>query len=225
MHAKTEWKVDIICILSGFNLYPSNPSYRDELYDAVSAASEGAKTLIFAAASNLGLRSEVTFPGCLSIHSKLICLSATAGNGDPESPRLNPAAIPNTYDFAFMGERIQIYPEEELIGDTFYSAIIPAAIAAYLMDFANHPDVKGKIEYAKCLREVKGMASILASMTAHRKNGCRILNPWKLMGDDQYVSSERTEKRQEIRRNISDALRERGYAYVSKVIIIMPSLE
>lgn len=209
MHAKTEWKVDIICIPSGFSQYPRNPSFRNELYDALSATSEGVKTLIFAAASNLGLTSEITFPGCLSKHSKLICLFATAGDGDPESPRFNPAAVPHTYNFALLGEGIRINPKDPPIGGTSYSTVIAAAIAAYILDFANHSDMKGKIDDVRYIREEEGMTSVFASMTAVNKNGYDILEPWKLMNYYQGGKSDRTERREEIRGNISDALRKR----------------
>ncbi|KAL7924540.1 hypothetical protein ACQKWADRAFT_311310 [Trichoderma austrokoningii] len=148
LHAKREWKVDIICLPSGFNLHAPNPSIRDGLYDALTST-EGVKTLIFAAASNLGLGSQVTFPGCLSQHSKLICLFATAGDGDPDSPRFNPAAVPNTCNFALLGEGIKIDPDDQPIGGTSYSTVIAAAIAAYIMDFANHSDTIGKIEHER----------------------------------------------------------------------------
>lgn len=206
MHAKMEWKVDIICIPSGFSPHPSNQCFRDELYDAVSATSEGVKTLIFAAASNLGFASEVTFPGSLSKHSKLICVFATAGDGDPESPRFNPAAVPNAYNFALLGEGIRINPGDPPIGGTSYSTIIAGAIAAHILDFVNHSDVKNKIRDVRYLREVEGMASVFASMTAVKKNGYDIIQPWKLMEHDQGIKSIREEQREDIRRSISEAL-------------------
>ncbi|KAL7969998.1 hypothetical protein HDV63DRAFT_404576 [Trichoderma sp. SZMC 28014] len=204
LHAKRQWKVDIICIPSGFSHRPSNISFRDELYDAVSATAEDVKTLIFAAASNLGLTSEVTFPGCLSQSSKLLCLFATAGDGEPS--RFNPAAVPGAYNLALLGEGIKINPEDQPIGGTSFSAVVAAAIAAYIMDFANHPDVKGKIDGVRYLREVEGMTSVFASMTAVQKNGYHILEPWRLMNYDRYKSMEITDQRKEIRRNISEAL-------------------
>ncbi|KAK6449439.1 hypothetical protein FP744_10005689 [Trichoderma asperellum] len=160
IHAKMKWKVDIKCIPSGFDLDLSHPPFRDQLYDAVTATPElksDPKTLIFAAASNDGFGSEITYPGCLSQSSKLICLFSTAADGDPERPGFNPAAVPNTYNFALLGEGIRIdeYDKESVRG-TSYSTIIAAATAAYIMDFANHSDVKDKIPEVRYLREVDG---------------------------------------------------------------------
>lgn len=210
-----KWKVDIICIPSGFDLDLSHPPFRDQLYDAVTATPElksDPKTLIFAAASNDGFGSEITYPGCLSQSSKLICLFSTAADGDPERPGFNPAAVPNTYNFALLGEGIRIdeYDKESVRG-TSYSTIIAAATAAYIMDFANHSDVKGKIPEVRYLREVDGMTSVFASMTAIVKNGYHVLKPWRLMGYTQGTSLSREEHRQEIRRSISKALSERYY--------------
>lgn len=209
MHAKIEWKVDIICIPSGFSHYPSNLSFRDELYDAVSATPDGVKTLIFAAASNLGFASEVTFPGSLSKHSKLICLFATTGDGDPESPRFNPAAVPHTYNFALLGEGIRISPKDPPIGGTSFSTIIAGAIAAHILDFTNHSDMKNKIQYIRYIREVEGMTSVFASMTAVRKNGYHVIQPWKLMENAQGIKSDKEDRREDIRRKISEALSKR----------------
>lgn len=168
------------------------------------------KTLIFAAASNLGLSSEVTFPGCLSQHSRLICLFATAGDGDPNSPRFNPAAVPQTFNFALLGEGIKIEPDDKPVSGTSYSTMIAAAVAAYIMDFANHSDILGKIHDVRYLREVEGMTSVFASMAAVRTNGYHIVEPWKLMDYDRYISIDRASQRQEICRRISEALRKRN---------------
>ncbi|KAL6904002.1 peptidase S8/S53 domain-containing protein [Trichoderma evansii] len=217
MHAKVKWKVDIICIPSGFNPYPPNQRIRDELYDAVTATPVDSKTLIFAAASNLGLSSEITYPGCISQSSKLICLFSTTGDGDPESPGFNPAAVPNTYNFALLGEGIKIDEgNEKLVRGTSYSTAIAAAIAAYVMGFAGHSGTKDKIRDVRYPREVEGMTSVFASMTAVIKNRYHILKPWKLMDDYQDTSLSKKERRQEICKNLSKALRKRDsrrYSY------------
>jgi hypothetical protein len=213
MHAKMEWKVDIICIPSGFNPDLPNPPYRTQLYTAVTANprhESDPRTLIFAAASNLGLTSEITYPGCLSKSSKVLCLFSTAGDGDPDRPGFNPAAVPNTYNLALLGEGIRIDPKDQPIRGTSYSTIIAGAIAAYIMDFANHPDTEGKIRDVWYLREVEGMTSVFASMSATKKNGYDILEPWKLIKHYQNRALSKTELRQEICRNISRALGDRN---------------
>lgn len=210
MHAKLKWKVDIICIPSGFRSDLSNTPFRDQLYKAVTFTPEDPKTLIFAAASNRGFSSEITYPGCLSKYSKLICLFAAAGDGDPQTLRLNPAAVPKTYNFSLLGEGIKISPKDRPCRGTSYSTAIAAAIAASIMDFANHSDTRGKIRDVRYLREVEGMTSVFASMTAVLKDGYHILEPWKLMKHYENKSLTILELRQEICRNISRALCERN---------------
>jgi hypothetical protein len=206
-----EWKVDIICIPSGFNADLRSPPYRQQLYTAVTSDT---RTLIFAAASNLGFASEITFPGCLSKSSKVLCCFSTAGDGDPDRPGFNPAAVPNTYNFALLGEGIQIDATDQPIRGTSYSTIIAGVIAAYILDFANHPDTKDKIKDAWYLREVEGMTAIFASMSNVKKNGYDIIEPWRLGRHHRPEGLSKKELRQEICRNISKALggrNSRGY--------------
>ncbi|UKZ57518.1 hypothetical protein TrVGV298_011376 [Trichoderma virens] len=210
-YAKMEWKVDIICIPSGFNADLRSPPYRQQLYTAMTSDT---RTLIFAAASNLGFASEITFPGCLSKSSKVLCCFSTAGDGDPDRPGFNPAAVPNTYNFALLGEGIQIDATDQPIRGTSYSTIIAGVIAAYILDFANHPDTKDKIKDAWYLREVEGMTAIFASMSNVKKNGYDIIEPWRLGRHHRPEGLSKKELRQEICRNISTALggrNSRGY--------------
>lgn len=154
-------KVNIICTYP-FRFRPPNPRIHNEPYDAVTATPEITKTLIFAAASNLGFEDRTTtYPGCLSQSSKLICLFATAGDGDPESLPFIPATIPNTHNFALLGEGIRIDREDGPVGGTSGLTIIAAAIAAYIMDFVNHSDIKNKIRDVRYLRQLEGITSIL----------------------------------------------------------------
>ncbi|KAH8598650.1 hypothetical protein B0O99DRAFT_684037 [Bisporella sp. PMI_857] len=211
-HAKKHWKVDIICLPSGFNPDLRNPPYRDQLYNAVIATpvdKSDPRTLICAAASNLGFASKVTYPGCLSRSSKVLCLFSTA-DGDPDRPGFNPTAVPNTYNFALLGDDIQIHPQDQPTRGTSFSTIIAGAIAAHIIDFSNRSDTKDNILDVWYLREVEGMTSIFASMKTVKKNGYHILEPWKLKEHYQSKALDRKELRQEICRNISKALRTRN---------------
>jgi hypothetical protein len=212
-HAKKQWKVDIICLPSGFNPDQFAPPYRTQLYNVVTATPNDKldpRALIFAAASNLGFASNVTYPGCLSQSSKVLCLFSTTGDGDPDRPGFNPAAVPNTYNLSLLGEGIRIDPQDQPIRGTSFSTIIAGAIAAHIIDFSNHPDTKDKIRDVWFLREVEGMASVFASMIVVKKNGYHILEPWKLMKHYQTMALDRERLRQEICRNISKALVDRN---------------
>lgn len=213
IHAKKKWKVDIICLPSGFNPDHFNPSYRTQLYNAVTATPDDEsdpRALIYAAASNLGVASNVTYPGCLSQSSKVLCLFSTTGDGDPDRPGFNPAAVPNTYNLALLGEGIKIDPQDQPIRGTSFSTIIAGAIAAHIIDFSNHSDTKDKIRDVWYLREVEGMTSVFASMRAVKKSEYHILEPWKLKKHYQTKALDREELRQEICRNISKALGDRN---------------
>ncbi|KAL7936517.1 peptidase S8/S53 domain-containing protein [Trichoderma chlorosporum] len=210
IYAKREWKVDIICIPSGFDPNAQEQPYRHQLYRAVTAAPEHESdptSLIFTAASNLGFNNQVTFPACLSTSSKVLCFFATNGRGEPA--RFNPRAIPRTYNFALLGEGIQIDPMDPPIGGTSFSTMIAAAIAAYIMDFANHPETMGKIKDVQYLREVEGMASVFASMCWGERENYHVLSPWLLGIHSETVELSREENREAICRNISRALQDR----------------
>jgi len=201
-----QWKVDIICLPSGFNPDPS--PHRIALYNAI-VATTGDKpdhrTIIFAAASNLGLTSSVTYPGCLSQSSKVLCLFSTA-EGDPDRTGFNPAAVPNTYNFALLGEGIVLGPGEQPIRGTSFSTIIAGAIAAHIIDFSNHSDTKDHIRDVWYLREVAGMTSVFASMKVVKKSGYHVLDPWILMRHYGPKTLSKWELRRKICENISEAL-------------------
>lgn len=177
---------------------------------AAPEAESDPRTLIFAAASNLGLKSEVSYPGCLSRSSKVLCLFSTNGGGDPDRPGFNPAAVRNTCNLALLGEDIKIDPQDQPIRGTSFSTIIAAATAAHIIDFSNHSDTKDKIQDVWYLREVEGMTSVFASMTAAEKNEYHILEPWRLKRRYRAGPLNSEELRQEICRNISRALVDRN---------------
>jgi hypothetical protein len=178
------------------------------LYKAVTAAASDEsdpRALIFAAASNLGFTSNVTYPGCLSKSSKVLCLFSTA-EGNPDDTGFNPAATPNTYNLALLGEGIKIDPQDQPIRGTSFSTIIAGAIAAHIIDFSNHQDTRDEILDVWYLREVEGMTSVFASMKAVKTNGYLVLEPWNLMKHSRTRELDRKDLRQEICRNLSEAL-------------------
>lgn len=176
----------------------ARPSRTDELHRSGS--------LIFAAASNLGLASSVTFPGCLSMSSKVLCFFSTSPDGNPNTPGFNPAAVPSTCNLALLGEDIEISPNEKTVRGSSFSTIIAGAIAAHILDFSNHDDVRDQIKDAKSLREVDGMTSVFVSMQSAKSNGYLVLEPWNLQAHNRPAELDVRELRQEICRKLSDAL-------------------
>ncbi|CAN9361975.1 unnamed protein product [Alternaria alternata] len=214
-HAKSVWKVDVICIPSGFNQADRFRPYRDSMYEAVVARpsqEDGLSrpgSLIFAAASNLGLASSVTYPGCLSKSSKVLCFFSTSADGNPNTPGFNPAAVPSTYNLALLGEDIRIDPNDKPVRGSSFSTIIAGAIAAHILDFSNHEDVRDQITDVRYLREVEGMTSVFASMRSVKSNGYLVLEPWNLQAHNRREELDVSELRQEICRKLSDALASR----------------
>jgi hypothetical protein len=166
-------------------------------------------SLIFAAASNRGLASSVTYPGCLSKSSKVLCFFSTSADGNPNTLGFNPAAVPSTCNLALLGEGIKIDPNDEPVSGTSFSTIIAGAIAAHILDFSNHEDVRDKITDVRYLREVEGMTSVFASMRSVQVDGYLVLEPWNLQAHSGGDELDISELRQEIRRKLSDALTSR----------------
>ncbi|KAH8721548.1 hypothetical protein GQ44DRAFT_687256 [Phaeosphaeriaceae sp. PMI808] len=215
LRSTNRWNVDVICIPSGFNQDDRSPPYRDDLYEAIIAKPSNKngqlcpRSLIFAAASNLGFTSNITYPGCLSKSSKVLCFFSTSADGNPNKPGFNPAAVPLTYNLALLGEGIEIDPNSDPVRGTSFSTIIAGAIAAHILDFSNHEDVRGQITHVKYLREVEGMTSVFASMGSAEVNGYQVLEPWTLKAHNRPEELDRKELRQEICRKLSDALASR----------------
>lgn len=207
------WNVDVICIPSGFD--PDRSVHRDSLYQAIVARPSDqngqprSSALIFAAASNLGFTSEITYPGCLAKVSKVLCFFSTSADGNPKRVHFNPAADPGSYNFALLGEDIQISPNEKPVRGTSFSTIIAGAIAAQILDFSNHDDVRDQITDIRYLREVEGMTSVFASMLSVKTDGYFVLEPWKLQGHSRRENLGKMETRKKICGKLSDALASR----------------
>jgi hypothetical protein len=136
-------------------------------------------------------------------------LFSTSADGSPIAPGFNPAAVPSAYNLALLGDGIPIGPNDEAVRGTSFSTAIAAAIAAHILDFSNHKDVRHQITDRRYLREVEGMTSVFASMRSVKQNGYLVLKPWKLLAHARPKELDRRELRQEICRKLSDALTSR----------------
>jgi hypothetical protein len=170
-----------------------------------------AKTLIFAAASNLSNFTSITFPGLLFQTFRLLCMFSTTAGAKPTC-HFNPAALKKArFNFAILGEGINVPPvqcgaiQKPLYGTSF-STIIAAGVAAQIADFSSHPDVRGKIDDVGSLYQVEGMSAVFAQMVSAVDNGYHCLTPWKLLGGLSIESTSEEDIRADICKKISSAL-------------------
>jgi hypothetical protein len=136
----------------------------------------------------------------------LFCLFSTTAGAKPVSP-FNPAPVDDAYNFAILGEDIQL-PNTKPLHGTSFSTIIAAGVAAQILDFSMHPDTRSKIPNNEILRQVDGMSAVFATMSA-RENKYHCLTPWTLL--DGMTPQEFDEKdiRIAICQTISAALKNR----------------
>lgn len=195
---------NVVVLASGF------ASTHPEVTRAIEAAN-GAGILTFAAASNYGNLAEIVFPGRLYTSYKVMCMFAT----DPSSrssPLFNPSASRAArYSFAVLGENVSLPRVDGLLSGTSYATMIGAAVAARILDFARHKDVRAKLRCAESLKTVEGMSAVFALMARGAvDNGYHCLSPWKLIpleiGEEEEAAVRRTRVRQHICESISRAL-------------------
>jgi hypothetical protein len=189
---------------SGFTT-PNN-AVNDAISDALHA-----KTLIFAAASNLSNFTSIAFPGRLFQTFRLFCMFSTTAGAKPTCD-FNPAALKEArFNFAILGEGINVPPVQQgaiqkpLCGTSF-STIIAAGVAAQIIDFSSHPDVRGKIDDVESLCQVEGMSAVFAQMVSAVDNSYHCLTPWKLLGGLTVEDTPEEDIRADICKKISTAL-------------------
>jgi hypothetical protein len=181
-----------------------------EIDEAISIAMY-AKTLIFAAASNLSNFTSIAFPARLFQTFRLFCMFSTNAGAKPTC-YFNPAAHKKaTYNFAILGEGIQVPPIhngaiQNPLSGTSFSTIVAAGVAAKIIDFSGHPDVRGKIDDVEALCQVEGMSEVFAQMVSAVDNSYHCLTPWKLLRGWRPEDAEEEEMRLQVCKTISNAL-------------------
>jgi hypothetical protein len=170
-HAHREWGVDIIALAAGFN----KPT--DELIEQVSRARVN-RILIFAAASNTGNISRISFPGRAT--KDVICMFATDANVKALN-RMNPAPNPDSrFNFAIFGEKVCSRPGATPQDGTSMSTFIAAGVAGMILDFARHDDVKERIIPQENLKTVTSMEHVFQKMAIDGHEGYDCMAPWKV---------------------------------------------
>ncbi|KAF2120733.1 peptidase S8/S53 domain-containing protein [Lophiotrema nucula] len=194
------WGIDVICLPSGFE------SEYQPITNAISDAKH-AKILIFAAASNYGNTAGIFFPAWRFRYFDLFCLFSTTAGAKPAS-LFNPAPVDDAFNFAILGEDIQL-PDTAPLNGTSFSTIIAAGVAAHILDFSMHPDTRSKIPSNETLRQVDGMSAVFATMSV-RENKYHCLTPWTLLGGMTPQEYDEEEIRTAICQTISEALKNRN---------------
>lgn len=187
------------------------PNDRNAITEAIGEAKHK-KVLVFAAASNLGNTRGIVFPAILYQTFELFCMFSTTADVKPNCS-FNPAPLEQaTYNFAILGEGIELPPDPKMRKGTSFSTVIAAGLACQILEFSRHEDVLGEIASSEDLRKVDGMSAVFAKMVSARDNGYHCLAPWKLLGGMMEQGHDEDDIRKEICRTISDALKGR-YEY------------
>jgi subtilisin family serine protease len=204
-HSQNSWNVDIIIMPSGFS------SDDIDLENAIDQARQ-AGILIFAAASNYGNMSYIAFPGRLYIDLKLFCMFSTNASNRALAA-FNPSVLGKArYSFAILGEDVKIPRQEKLVSGSSYAAVIGGAVAARILDFAQHKDNRGRIRRIEKLKTVEGMSAVFDTMVGSAvDNGYRCMAPWKILPSEirgEEMGPKRLRERAHICESISRALEE-----------------
>ncbi|KAK2024416.1 hypothetical protein LX32DRAFT_598845, partial [Colletotrichum zoysiae] len=131
-----------------------------------------ARILIFAAASNYGNVMGIAFPARKYVHSKLFCMFSTTPDVRATCV-FNPSPLKRAaYNFAILGENINLPGVENLRSGTSYSAMIGAAVAGLVLEFARHDDIRERdAQLPEQLQMVEGMSAVFAAMARDTDNG------------------------------------------------------
>jgi hypothetical protein len=178
------WGVDIIVLSSGFEAH----------YNGIEIAIEKAnqaRILTFAAASNYGNLTPITFPGRLYGLGKVLCVFSTNAMVKSSSQRtFNPSPLPKALDrsFAILGEDIILEKVKGMLSGTSFSTAVAAAVSACVLDFSRHPEYRAQIVGAADLKKVEGMLSVFGKM-ATTDNMYQCMAPWTIC-DIAHVENE-----------------------------------
>ncbi|KAK1540415.1 extracellular alkaline serine protease [Colletotrichum paranaense] len=196
-HAREVWKVDVIVMPSGFECD------NEDMLRAIEEAN-AAHVLIFAAAANHGNLSNITFPGRLYRSEKTFCMFSTDGNAR-SLPAFNPSPLPGARNsFAILGQGIKATSGPPASGTSLATAI-GAALAARIIDFSRHQDIRGRIRKPEHLKRVEGMASVFAKM-ARMDGGYQCIAPWRLLPLMEYEDLMDVSNRPYVRHRICEVI-------------------
>jgi hypothetical protein len=151
------------------------------------------KTIMFAAASNLGANGPkgygVTFPAWMP---EVICVNASDGYGKYSS--FNPEPRPGSFNFLTLGEAVlaaersggggdgdgPAKPEGRLTGTSF-STPVAAAMAALFIEFVMQKPLRRDIKLREEVVTQDGIIKLFAGMSEDQVQGFRYLRPWRLI--------------------------------------------
>ena len=160
-----------------------------------------ARVLVFTSPSNYGNFRSITYPGILYSVNKVMCMFATTAECRPLLPFNPVAARKATYSFAILGHNVTIPPLKQPLTGTSLSTVIGTALAARILDFSRHPDIRGCLKDARHLRRVEGMSAVFAEMVDDPDNGYHCMTPLKLLPRNYEE-----EDRQYLRRKVSERI-------------------
>jgi hypothetical protein len=155
------------------------PEIRTEIINA------NTTSILFAAASNFGNTSGITFPA--RMRNYVICIFSSNGWGKP-SPDFNPSASRkfNT-NFCLLGEEVERVQydltRKEHESGTSIATFIAAGIAALVIDFARQKDCIEELAVRRNkLQTVEGMSAIFGKMAEeYKENGYDCVVPWAVL--------------------------------------------
>lgn len=155
----------------------------EDLDQAIEAASRAGK-LIFAAASNYGNAMGIAFPARKYPYWKLLCMFATTP-GIRATCGFNPTPSGRAiYNFAILGEDVEIPSTKKVQSGTSYSTMIGAGLAGLILEFARHESAEGRGHRLERLSTVEGMSAVFAAMAKDKGNGYDCIAPWKILSED-----------------------------------------
>ena len=144
---------------------------------------KAARILVFAAASNRGNATHITFPA--RMHGDVMCMFASDGNVKATAIEFNPSpSKSNRYNFAILGKEVLSSPLAcSRESGTSISAFIGAAVAGLVIDFSRQSDCRVRISNCKSLLLINGMTAVFAAMAAKGNDGgYYCIAPWEVLG-------------------------------------------
>jgi len=150
------------------------------------------KKIVFAAASNAGFSSILSYPAS---DSSVIAISATDGHGN--AAPFNPSPLNNRDNFATLGVDIESRWQGETVykSGTSFAAALAAGIAASFLEYARWKVELPSASDRAWICSTDGMRSMfrLMSTSIGGDRGFRYVAPWLLFnegdGDDQRIQA------------------------------------
>ena len=144
---------------------------------------KAARILVFAAASNRGNATHITFPA--RMHGDVMCMFASDGNVKATAIKFNPSPSKiNRYNFAILGKEVLSSPlARSRVSGTSISSFIGAAIAGLVIDFSQQSDCRARVFNCQSLLTINGMNAVFAAMATKGNDGeYHCVAPWEVLG-------------------------------------------